>query len=207
MNFKTEKTPFRVAGTYLSRHPQKEYEEEDYLVTRRVDEIELTTQGINGDRHHGYTTQTGGRFGGMYKEGTTVRNSRQWSAISQEEIKRIAIKLNLDARLTPEMLGINLVLEGIPAISELAPMTHLLFSPHRDFAKEREEDVMLVVYAQALPCRIAGRAIARETGTSNVERMFPSAALGIRGTTGWVEKGGIIKPGYNGWALTPTGKD
>ena len=71
----------------------------------------------------------------------------------------------------------------------------------------REEDVTLVVYAQALPCKIAGKALAQIFDDDSLESKFPKAAIGFRGITGWVEKPGIIKKGYHGWVLTPKGKD
>ena len=102
----------------------------------------------------------------------------------------------------------NLLINGLGELSKLKPMTYLVFSPHKEeFKPGRKEDVVLVVYAQALPCRIAGRAIAEALDFSPAEQNFAKAAIGYRGTTGWVEKAGFIRPDYKVFALTPTGQD
>ncbi len=207
MKFLPNRQEVKVLGVYSSKHPSKEYNGDDYFVTVKRDGILFNLEGVIGDRHHGYDTISGGRFTTLYQRGTQVRNNRQWSAISPAEVTQIAQNLGIEERLTPELLGMNLLLEGIDNLSELPPMTYILFSPHQQFEPRRPEDVALVVYGQALPCQIAGRALVKPMDDITMEKKFPAAANGYRGTTGWVEKGGIVRPGYTGFVLTPTGKD
>ena len=207
MKFEKDTLEVKVIGVYSSTHPNPDYKGNDYFVTKPKDQLSFTLEGIEGDRHFGYETVSGGRFTTLYDRGTRVRNNRQWSAISPQEVKEIAKNLGVDSRLTPELLGINLLLDGVEKLSELPPMSYLVFSPHNNFQPRRQEDVTLVVYGQALPCTIAGKALVEPLGDETLERKFPKAALGYRGTTGWVERGGIIRPEYNGWVLTPKGID
>ena len=207
MKFESHKLEVKVLGVYSSVHPDQKYKGEDYFVTEQKEHLDFTLEGIRGDRHFGHETKSGGRGTTLYQKGTTVRNNRQWSAISPEEVDEIARNLDVGKGLTPELLGINLLLAGINGLSKLPPMTYMVFSPYHDFQPGRPEDVTLVVYGQAMPCIIAGRALVKPLGDTSLEQRFPKAALGQRGTTGWVEHGGIIRSGYNGWILTPKGID
>ena len=207
MKFHPEKTKAIVRGVYVSEHPDRSYKENDYAVTKAVTELILTTEGVVGDRHFGYETISGGRQTNLYARGTPFRNNRQWSAISPSEVTVIAQHLGIEGKLTPELLGVNLLIEGIDDLTQIAPMTYFTISPHKEFAAARHEDVTLVVYAEAQPCKYAGRALIAPCDNPNLETAFPQGAIGLRGTTGWVEKGGIIRQGYTVWAMNPTGKD
>ncbi|HLC66144.1 MAG TPA: molybdenum cofactor sulfurase [Candidatus Nanoarchaeia archaeon] len=207
MKFGKEIQRGAVVGTYVSAHPDRAYIGDDYFVTKPVTDLAFDLEGAIGDRHHGLSTVSGGRFSTLYARDTTVRNNRQWSAISPEEIQNIAAGLEV-SELTPQLLGINLLVEGLGSVSQLPPMTYLIFSPEQgDFRPQRPDDVTLIVYGEALPCRIAGKALVEPYQRQDLESAFPKAAMGKRGTTGWVEKGGIVQPGHAVYALTPTGKD
>ncbi|MBI2573525.1 hypothetical protein HYV86_06690 [Candidatus Woesearchaeota archaeon] len=207
MKFEKDLIPFRVAGVYNSVHIDKSYQGDGYFVTQERDHLEFALDGIVGERHRGFTTTSGGRFTTLYERGTQVRNNRMWSAISPFEVSKVAENLILGKKLTPELLGINLLLEGMDTISDLPQGSYLVFSPYSEFKPKREENVTLVVYGQALPCTVAGKALVEPLEDPTLERRFPKAAMGLRGTTGWVEKAGIVRPEYYGWVLTPTGKD
>ena len=204
MKFTKDVVNAKLLGVYSSK---QEYQGDDYFVTEPRGELELNTQGVVGDRHYGYEAISGGRFTSLYKRGTFVRNNRQWSAISSQEVDEISRNLGIEGKLTPELLGINLLIEGVERLSELPPMTYLVFSQHDEFTPRSEGDVVLVVYGQALPCTVAGKALVEPCGDASLEKRFPKGALGLRGTTGWVEKGGVIRPNYSVFILTPTGRD
>ena len=207
MKFTKESIKAKLLGGFSSKHPNQDYDGDDYFVTEPRTELELNTQGVVGDRHYGCETISGGRFTTLYKRGTPVRNNRQWSAISPQEVMDIAKNLGIEGKLTPELLGMNFLIEGVERLSELPPMTYLIFSPHEEFAPRLEEDVVLVVYGQALPCTVAGKALVEPCGDASLEQRFPKGALGLRVTTGWVEKGVIIRPDYHVFIRTPTGRD
>ena len=198
----------RVVELNNSIYPDCDYKGDDYFLTMPVDELNFKIDGIVGDRHRGFTTISGGRLTSLYDRGIEVRNNRMWSAISPQEVYYIDKRLETNNKLTPGLLGINLVIDGLGYLSSLKPMTYLVFSPDQEnFKPGRKNDVVLVVYAQALPCRIAGKAIAQALDAPNAEKNFAKVGLGYRGTTGWVEKPGIIKRDYKVFALTPTGQD
>jgi len=205
MKFKKDFLQGKVLGVYSSVHPDKTYKGRDYFVTEQRDELFLDLEGVIGDRHHGFETISGGRFMTLYERDTPVRNNRQWSVISPKEIA--IISKNLGVTLTPELLGVNFLIDGIPELSKLSPMSYLIFSPEESFAPQRPDDVTLVAYGEALPCTIAGMPIADAFSDPSLEHRFPKAANDHRGLTGWVEKGGVIYPGYSVTVLTPTGRD
>ncbi len=82
-------------------------------------EIQLTYAGVVGDRHEGLTRPSGPREP-WYPRGTKMRNERQLSMLSVEELAEVAATLNLP-RLPAEWIGANLVLSGIPDFSKLPP--------------------------------------------------------------------------------------
>jgi len=204
MRLKKDKYKADLLGTYVSKHPQ-DYEGDDYLVTEAVEELVLTTEGIVGDRHYGYLRDSDTRVKHLYKKGIPVRNNRQWLGISSSEIWQMAKTLSTPD-LTPELLGVNLLIDGVGDLSELPPLTHLIFSPFNIFEAGRDEDVVLVSYCQALPCTVAGKALAKPFNDASLETRFPKAALGYRGLLGWVQKGGTVRPGYTVHVMFPTGK-
>jgi hypothetical protein len=193
-----------VKEVFTSKYPSG-YEGKDYFFTEQTDHLALTTEGIKGERHFGYEEPADTRLKKLYTPGTMVRNNRQWTAISSQELQETAENIGVD-RLTADLLGINMLIDGIERLSKLPPMTYLVISPHKEFAPQRDEDVWLVIYAEVLPCSIAGRGIGMALDREEIARTFPKGAIGHRGTTGWVEKGGIIKPGHTVFVVTSTGK-
>jgi hypothetical protein len=168
--------------------------------------LELTMEGIAGDFHAGLTRQSGGREP-WYPRGTVMRNERQVSILSAEELKLIAENLGLP-KVEGGWIGANLVLEGIPDLSFLPPRTLLFF----------EGGVTLRVDGYNAPCRLAGGSIAMHVGArrkggalaaafddtpageidwtaTDMALAFKDAAHMKRGLVAWVEKEGAIAPG------------
>jgi MOSC domain-containing protein len=178
----------------------------DYLTTQKTDCLSLSLEGIQGERHFGTDYKTGKRLRRMYKPGTMIRNNRQWSAISPAEMKEITGKLSLPGPVTPGLLGINIVISGLGVLNRLPPMTYLVFSHEAEFEPGREGDVVLVVFGGMGPCKITGRVLADYYQNPDLATAFPKKAIGFRGTTGWIEKGGLLAPGMFVFKLTPTGQ-
>src|SRR5581483_2763399 len=86
--------------------------------------IELTLEGVVGDVHAGYTRQSDGREP-LVKRGTPIRNARQWSGVSQEELAAIANNLGLP-QVEPGWLSANITFSGIPSFSKLPKGTRLI---------------------------------------------------------------------------------
>ena len=162
------------------------------FVSQLVDSLTLTFEGIEGDFHAGIARKSGGREP-WYRRGTEMRNERQVSILSEEELIEIAGGLNIE-KLEPGWVGTNLVLEGIPNLSFLPSRTQLFF----------EGGVTLRVDGYNAPCRLAGGSIAKHLGLSepngdftktDMALAFKDAAYMKRGVVAWGEKEGVISQG------------
>jgi len=171
----------RVAGLYLGSNP-------DSLITTRYPEVQVAIEGFKGDRHSGVTKYSGGRETSLYSKGTPIRNNRQWSAISDYELELIAQGMDIP-EVKAEWIGANILLEGIPNLTKLPPMTHLIVSPNS------VESATLIVYEENLPCKAPGEVIAQQYDNPKLARLFPKASYGHRGLIGWIEKPGTIREG------------
>ena len=74
----------------------------DFL-TAAVESLELTFEGIPGDRHAGFIRKSGGREP-WYPRGTEMCNERQVSILSIDELAVIASRMNLP-ELKSEWIG------------------------------------------------------------------------------------------------------
>ncbi|QPC88239.1 MOSC domain-containing protein [Mesorhizobium sp. NBSH29] len=167
-----------VAGVFLASG--------DDFVTQPVESLSLSFEGISGDFHGGYTRRSGGREP-WYPRGTEMRNERQLSIVAADELEAVADRMGI-AKIMPEWIGANLVLEGVANLSML-PAGSLLFF---------KDGVTLKVDAQNGPCRLSGRSIAEHAGMADIELgslLFPKAAKRLRGLVAWVEKPGTIRDG------------
>lgn len=154
------------------------------IVAQQLDSVEVTLEGFTGDRHSGWTYRAGGRTP-HYPRGTEIRNSRQVSLVSVEELREVATALGVP-QVTPEALGANLLLAGIPSLSHLPPSTRLYFP----------SDAVLVVEGENLPCTTAGEAVQQSyPDVARIAVRFPEAALHRRGIVAWVERAGRIAAG------------
>jgi hypothetical protein len=158
-------------------------DQEGSLISRQVAEVEVSLEGFSGDKHAGFTRRADGRTP-EYPRGTRIRNDRQVSLVSREELQQVAERLEL-AEIRPEWLGANQLLGGIPGLSALPHNTRLRFSG----------GVVLVVQAENMPCVGPGRVLAAQIGRPELEREFPRAALHLRGLVAVVERGGTLRPG------------
>ncbi|GGD92509.1 molybdenum cofactor sulfurase [Aureimonas endophytica] len=166
----------RVAG--LFRAPP------DDFVTSAVETLDLGFDGVAADVHGGATRRTGGREP-WYPRGTEIRNERQLSLLSPDELAEAAEALAIP-EIRPEWIGGNLLVEGIPRLTWLPPRTLLFF----------EGGVTLKIDGDNGPCRLSGRGIARHhPGREDLELGFVKAAKHRRGLVAWVEKPGRIARG------------
>ncbi len=152
------------------------------LATERLDEVEVDFEGFEGDAHGGLTRPACSRVKLQYAEGTEIRNTRQISVLSVEELVQIARTMRIE-RLEPGWVGANLVISGIPDLSLLPPSTRLIFAG----------GVSLVVDMENGPCRHPGEVI--DEHFPGHGKYFPKAARHLRGITAWVEKEGKIALG------------
>jgi len=155
----------------------------DRLVSRRVTEVEVTLEGLRGDKHAGFRRAADGRTP-EYPRGTPIRNDRQVSLVSREELELAATRLGIRP-IEPEWLGANLLLEGVPELSLLPCGTRLRCAA----------GVVFVVQAENMPCLGPGRVLAGQLGRPELAQGFPRAALHLRGVVAVVEHAGTLRAG------------
>lgn len=154
------------------------------LPSQTLDHVEVTWEGFAGDKHASLTRKAG-RGQAPYPKGAEVRNVRQVSIVSAEELAEIAQGLDVPS-VDPASVGANLMLSGIPALTDLPPGSRLYF----------ENGVGLVVEGSNPPCTTAGRGVQQQyPEREDLQQAFPKAAVGKRGLVGWVEKPGTISVG------------
>jgi len=156
---------------------------EGQLASEPMPILALTFAGVDGDRHAGLTRASGSREP-WYPRGLTMRNERQLSIVSQEEMAEVAAGLGIPA-LPAEWIGANLLLSGIPNLTQLPPRSILMFPSGAAVRIDGDNG----------PCRLSGRSIAAQTGDPKHEFAFVKAAENRRGLVGWVEREGTIAPG------------
>lgn len=157
-----------------------------HFVTKATDALAFDFEGIRGDVHAGYTRSSGSREP-WYPRGTEMRNERQISIVSPDELAQIACAMEL-REIRPEWIGANLLIGGVQRLSMLPSGTLLFF----------RGGVTLKVDSQNGPCSTAGRSIAEHAGTADHEAtslQFPKVAKRLRGLVAWVERPGRIEPG------------
>ena len=152
------------------------------LSTRIVSEVDINYGGFVGDSHSGVTRASCVRVVRQYPKGTEIRNTRQISALSAEDIESIRANMNLDT-LNPEWIGANLVLKGLADFSKLPPSSRLIAA----------NGTSLVVDMENAPCRFPGEIIEQHRPSFGTQ--FTKAALGRRGITMWVERCGSLRIG------------
>lgn len=152
------------------------------LEKHAVPEARLLFSGAEGDCHGGLTRKSDSRMLKQYKRGTPVRNSRQLSILSAEELEEVARRMEIP-EVKPEWIGANLVTRGIPDLTLLPPSTRLQFP----------SGAMIVVDIENHPCRYPADIIQRHHPDQKMG--FVKAAMHKRGVMGWVEAEGIVRPG------------
>ncbi len=156
------------------------------LPSSAVDEVEVKWEGFVGDKHFGLTTKAGSSQK-PYTKGAEVRNVRQVSIVSVEELKQVAEYMSLPA-IEPAWVGANLMLSGVPGLTQLPSGSRLYF----------ENGVGIVVEGENMPCTTAGGSLQDQyPNRPDITSAFPKMAIGKRGLVAWVEKPGIIRKGEN----------
>ena len=152
------------------------------LASERVEHVAVSFAGFGDDSHASLTREACVRTKDQYAEGTPIRNTRQVSVLSVEDLAVVAHTLDLPV-VEPEWVGANLLVSGIPDFTLVPPSSRLIFS----------SGASLVVDMENAPCAYPGRVIdEHHPGKGNgVAR----AALNRRGVMAWVEREGAIALG------------
>ena len=205
MKFEKEVFLGKVKGVFASKYPDKTYTEQDYFFTERKKSIQVNLDGIEGERHYGYSFESDSRMKNLYEKGTKVRFSRQWLAVSEFELEEIRKNLDIKDYISPEHIGANILIDTVKHLSKLPMMSHLVFSKSESLIYKDPSNVVLVSYAEVKPCTIAATAISNDLKSESVKSQFVKCSSDLRGLAGWIEKGGNIQEGDSVFLLTPKG--
>jgi hypothetical protein len=155
------------------------------FVTRRVPQIPVELAGIPNDRHYGLLRPADSRQK-LYPKGTPIANRRQLSLVSIEECKLIAQNMGI-TEIRPEWLGVNMLIQGVPHLTQLPPGARLIFP----------DGTGLICEGENLPCLGPARVIESSLEQPGISKLFVTAAKKLRGIVCSVEKEGEIHAGDN----------
>ncbi|WP_281992610.1 MOSC domain-containing protein [Sulfitobacter geojensis] len=150
--------------------------------SQAVQEAFASYAGFEGDYHAGLTRKSCVRVKSQHPEGTEIRNVRQFSIVSAEELAAIAAVIGSET-LDPVLLGASIVVEGIDDFTHVPPNARL----------QAANGTTIVVDMQNGPCNFPAREI--EKNVPGHGKGFKAAAKGRRGVCAWVEREGQLKVG------------
>ncbi len=152
------------------------------LRNRALPEMALSFAGHAGESRAGLTRSSCSRVSGQYAKGTPIRNTRQLSVVSEEELAQIATNMGISV-LDPAWISVSLVIRGIADFSHVPPSSRLIAA----------SGASLVVDMENRPCHLPAPVI--DEDLPGVGRSFKQAAKGLRGVTCWVEAEGHLQLG------------
>jgi hypothetical protein len=139
--------------------------------------------GFEGEAHGGLTRASCVRVTSQHPKGTTIKNVRQLSVMSAEEIAQIATTMGL-SDIDPTLLGVSMIIEGIVDFTHVPPSSRL---------QCEASGTTISVDMVNRPCVLPGREIEMEHEGFGAK--FKPAAVGKRGVTAWVEREGMLRVG------------
>lgn len=160
------------------------------LCSNALERMDLGFHGLTGARHEGENRASCVRVSQLYEQGTEIRNVRQLTILSGEELDGIAADMGLEA-LEPGLAGANIVVRGIPDFTHVPPSARL----------QGPDGVTLTIDMENLPCVYPAREM--ETEHPGHGNAFLTVAKGRRGVTAWVERPGTLRIGDELRLFTP----
>lgn len=152
------------------------------LPSQARDTLRASFAGPEGEAHGGLTRPSCSRVVAQYKRGTTIRNVRQFSIVSVEELAATAAAMGLE-RLDPWLVGATMVIAGIPDFTHVPPSSRL----------QGASGATLVVDMENQSCQLPAKPI--EAVHPGLGKGYKSAAHNRRGITAWVEREGVFTLG------------
>lgn len=150
--------------------------------------------GIKGDNHAGsrlldVRDSAALRFG--LPKGMEVANTREWSAISQEEMKEVEKLMGVEG-IHGGLIGENLLISGMPKFTKLPIGTQFFFeSPQGE-----KRSTILFSCGENKPCSTAGKSVQDQwSSPENLSTLFVKHANYRRGLVGFVFSSGFVKKG------------
>ncbi len=145
-----------------------------------VERVGAGFAGLEGDAYAGLTRPACVRTRRQYRPGIAIRNVRQITIVSAEDLASIGESMGLPEPVRPAWMRANLVISGIPELTRLPPSSRLIVA----------DGASLVVDMENEACTFPGELI--EPHHPGRGKRFVKAAFGRRGVTAWVEREGDI---------------
>ena len=155
-----------------------------------VDKLLLAPDGIIGDRHRSEYKFAGAQERHIVPKGSYVKNMRQITIVSVEELHAIAESLGIKFIAASE-LSANILIEGIEDLTHLSTNYYMCFRGGRG----SEINAVLRLMGENLPCIVAGGNVQEANQGQDVKSRFVKAAFGKRGQVAIIYSPGIIRPG------------
>lgn len=152
------------------------------LLAPARDFVDLTFAGIEGTHHAGLTRPACSRVKSQYPRDLPIKNERQLSIVSAEELDKIAADLGLKT-IDPARVGANMVVKGIPDFSHVPPSSRL----------QAPSGATVTIDMENRPCQFPAKSI--EIEHPGKGKGFKPAAEGRRGVTAWVAAEGRMSVG------------
>jgi hypothetical protein len=171
-------TPFVASITWLGVVPKLA----KGIRAEAREELFASYAGFEEDVHAGVTRPSCVRMTATYPKGTEIRNVRQLSILSAEEMTLIAADMGLDA-LDPIHLGVSIVIKGIPDFTHIPPNSRL----------QADSGATITIDMENRPCVLPAREIEQDSPGHGPK--FKAAAKDRRGVTAWIEREGVLKLG------------
>jgi MOSC domain len=172
------KLPFQGKVEALLSRPSREAGFEK----RPAGKLSLKFSGPEDDCHTGHTRAADSRTLPLYKRNTEIRNVRQLTVLSLEELADVAKALGIP-KIEPSWFGANIVVSGIPDLTLLPPSTRLQFSSGATIVNDMEN----------MPCSQVAEVVGRHH--PDVQFKLVKTSTHKRGLTAWVEREGEIAVG------------
>ncbi|MCF2906384.1 MOSC domain-containing protein [Octadecabacter sp. CECT 8868] len=144
--------------------------------------LDLTFEGVAGAFHAGLTRPSCSRVKSQYERGTPIKNERQLSIVSQEELDQIAKEMGVDA-IDPVRMGASMVVRGITDFSHVPPSSRL----------QAASGATVTIDMENRPCQFPAKSLVLDHG--DLAKGFKPAAKNRRGVTAWVAAEGRVALG------------
>ena len=155
---------------------------ESNLTSSALEEMPLSMAGYEAEFHAGLTRPSCSRVKQQYEKGTEIKNARQLSIVSEEELALIAADMGIEV-LDPRLIGASVMLRGIPDWSHVPPSSRLI----------GDAGPGLIIDMENRPCHLPAPFIDAEN--PGFGKGFKVAAKGRRGVTASVEQIGTLTLG------------
>jgi hypothetical protein len=163
------------------------------FVTAPSGTLDVDLEGIAGDRHGGLWRGAGPREPWL-KRGFAIRNDRQLTVLSTEEMHDLALRLDVP-QVPPELVGANLLISGLSRLSHLTAGARLAIGGAWGGKGQFDGQVLLRVEGYNHPCRGPGKKLAQYFDRPDLEFEFRKQATSLRGLILCVDASGRIAPG------------